>query len=226
MNNIIIETVDLTKIYTMGSEKIAAVDHVNLTVERNEILTIVGPSGCGKSTLLGLIGGLDKPTSGHVIFEGKKLPSSEDKLAFFRRKNIGFVFQFYNLLPALSALDNVKLPLKLLKIPDKVADERSKEILERVGLGNRFYHKPGELSGGEQQRVALARALITKPVLILADEPTGNLDSKSGDQILKLIQQMNEDYNQTFIIATHDEKISKIADRSIHLLDGRIVCSS
>jgi len=154
------------------------------------------------------------------------LPSSEDKLAFFRRKNIGFVFQFYNLLPALSALDNVKLPLKLLKIPDKVADERSKEILERVGLGNRFYHKPGELSGGEQQRVALARALITKPVLILADEPTGNLDSKSGDQILKLIQQMNEDYNQTFIIATHDEKISKIADRSIHLLDGRIVCSS
>jgi len=224
MNNII-ETVDLTKIYTMGSEKIAAVDHVNLSVHRNEILTIVGPSGCGKSTLLGLIGGLDRPTSGYVIFEGKKLPSSEDRLAVFRRKNIGFVFQFYNLLPALSALDNVKLPLKLLKISDKETNKRSEELLKAVGLQNRFYHKPGELSGGEQQRVALARALITKPGLILADEPTGNLDSKSGHQILELIQQMNKNYSQTFVIATHDLNISKIADRSIHLLDGRIICS-
>jgi len=207
----------------MGRVVVPALRGVSFDVEEGEFLTVLGPSGSGKSTLLHLIGCLDRPDEGEILFEGRNvLILNDDELAELRLKRIGFVFQFFNLLPRLTALENVKIPLALAGISDKEADERARKLLELVGLGKRLNHRPSELSGGEQQRVAIARALINNPKLVLADEPTGNLDTKSGWEIVNLMRKLNEDIGQTFIVVTHDPQIAEAADRIIYLKDGLI----
>ncbi|MEM2459085.1 MAG: ABC transporter ATP-binding protein, partial [Candidatus Bathyarchaeia archaeon] len=188
-----------------------------------EFLAVLGPSGSGKSTLLHLIGCLDRPDEGEIILDGKNvLRLSDDELAELRLKRIGFIFQFFNLLPRLTALENVELPLMLARVPEREAREKAKKLLELVGLGGRLNHRPSELSGGEQQRVAIARALVNDPKLVLADEPTGNLDTKSGWDIVNLMRKLNEEMNQTFIVVTHDQKVAEVADRIIYLRDGLV----
>jgi len=207
----------------MGRVVVPALRGVSFDVEEGEFLAVLGPSGSGKSTLLHLIGCLDRPDEGEILFEGRNvLILNDDELAELRLKRIGFVFQFFNLLPRLTALENVKIPLALAGISDKEADERARKLLEMVGLGERLNHRPSELSGGEQQRVAIARALINNPKLVLADEPTGNLDTKSGWEIVNLMRKLNEDLGQTFIVVTHDPQIAEVADRIIYLKDGLI----
>ena len=196
---------------------------IDLTVQEGEIVAIMGPSGCGKTTLLNIIGGLDTPTKGNIKVNEIELTSlGESKLTKFRRENIGFVFQFYNLLPNLTALENVQLPLIAKGMPKKERLEKAKEFLQAVGLSARLDHKPGELSGGEQQRVAIARAITVQPSIVLADEPTGDLDSKTGEEIMELLRQIN-DLGQTIIIVTHDDMIAKTTDRIIQLRDGEII---
>ncbi|MEA1994422.1 MAG: ABC transporter ATP-binding protein [Euryarchaeota archaeon] len=217
------KTKNLTKIFTMGKEKIYAVNEVDLEIYEGEILVILGASGSGKTTLLSLLGGLDRPSNGHIYFKKNNFSSfSEDKLAKLRRKEIGFIFQFYNLLEGFSAFENIKIPMNLVKTPREEAKEKAWDLLEAVGLKERAYHNSSELSGGEQQRVAIARALANNPAIIFADEPTGNLDSKTGAQILRLIKKLNEDNGQTFVIVTHDTSITEIADRVLQMKDGRI----
>ncbi|KYK32305.1 MAG: ABC transporter ATP-binding protein [Theionarchaea archaeon] len=216
-------TENLSKVFKMGGETIYAARDINLTIEKGDIFCIVGPSGSGKSTLLGLLGGLDRPTSGEVYFKDKQYSLlSEDKLADLRRHSIGFVFQFYNLLPALSAFENVRLPMDIVKTPGSIAVERTWNLLETMGIKERGLHRPSQLSGGEQQRVALARALANNPEIILADEPTGNLDSKTGRKILQLMQSLNEANGQTFIIVSHDEEVARMANRFGYMKDGGI----
>jgi putative ABC transport system ATP-binding protein len=216
-----IEIKNLTKVYGEGSAKVFALRNVNFNVEKGEILFVVGPSGSGKSTLLHLIGGLDTPTDGDVIFEGKSLKKlSDDELTIYRREKVGFVFQFFNLLPTLTAEENVGLPLLLAGKKLNEIQEKVDEVLNLVGLSERKKHRPEELSGGEQQRVAIARALITNPPLLLADEPTGNLDSKTGDEILKLLKKSVEEYHHTLILVTHNEKATIYAKRIISLRDS------
>ena len=211
----------VSKVYHIGKTSIKALDDVTLEVREGEILSVMGPSGSGKSTLLHLIGALDKPTSGEIIEFGVNITRmSERELAKFRRKNIGFVFQFFYLVPTLTALENVMLPL--LPIKPKGLKEKAKSLLEEVGLGDRIYHKPGELSGGEQQRVAIARALINDPKIVIADEPTGNLDSKTGKKIVGLLKKIANKKRKILIIATHDLEVAKETDRIIILKDGRI----
>ncbi len=211
----------VSKVYHIGKTSIKALDDVTLEVREGEILSVMGPSGSGKSTLLHLIGALDKPTSGEIIEFGVNITRmSERELAKFRRKNIGFVFQFFYLVPTLTALENVMLPL--LPIKPKGLKEKAKSLLEEVGLGDRIYHKPGELSGGEQQRVAIARALINDPKIVIADEPTGNLDSKTGKKIVGLLKKIANKKRKILIIATHDLEVAKETDRIILLKDGRI----
>ncbi len=211
----------VSKVYHIGKTSIKALDDVTLEVKEGEILSVMGPSGSGKSTLLHLIGALDKPTSGEIIEFGVNITRmSERELAKFRRKNIGFVFQFFYLVPTLTALENVMLPL--LPIRPKGLKEKAKSLLEEVGLGDRIYHKPGELSGGEQQRVAIARALINDPKIVIADEPTGNLDSKTGKKIVGLLKKIANKKRKILIIATHDLEVAKETDRIILLKDGRI----
>ncbi|MGQ4891850.1 MAG: ABC transporter ATP-binding protein [Candidatus Njordarchaeia archaeon] len=217
-----IELVNVSRVYKMGKTKILALKNVNLYVEKGEIISIMGASGSGKSTLLHIIGALDKPTSGKVLIEGVNIvDKSEKDLAKFRRKNVGFVFQFFYLAPTLTALENVMLPL--LPINPPWLRERAYELLKAVGLADRVNHKPSELSGGEQQRVAIARALINDPKIILADEPTGNLDSKTGLRIIKLLRNLARKYDKTLIIATHNKEVANMTDRIIHLRDGEIV---
>jgi len=207
----------------MGKVLVPALCGVSFDVEDGDFLTIFGPSGSGKSTLLHLLGGLDRPDEGEILIDGINiLKLSESNLAELRLKKIGFVFQFFNLLPRLTALRNVELPLTIAGVPDKETLDRAKEMLKFVGLETRENHRPYELSGGEQQRVAIARALITNPKIILADEPTGNLDTKTGLEIVQLMKKLNKEKRQTFIVVTHDPHIAEQADRTIHLKDGLI----
>lgn len=212
----------LTKIYGSGDTAVTALDHVSFTVEKGEFVAIVGASGSGKSTLMNLIGGIDEPTSGRVVIDGQELYAmNESARAIFRRRNIGMVFQFYNLVPTLTAAENIMLPYLL----DKREPEKAKlaEILALTGISERAGHLPSALSGGQQQRVSLGRALINDPAFILADEPTGNLDSRASRDVMELLQVANRRYQQTLLLITHDEKIALMADRILTLADGRLV---
>ena len=218
----ILKVENLTKIYGKGTTKVVALDNVSFTVEKGEFVAIVGASGSGKSTLLHLIGGVDRPTSGKVFIDGNDIFSfDDDKLAIFRRRQVGLIYQFYNLIPILNVEENITLPLSLdnrLIKPDKI-----NEMLKLLGLENRKNHLPNELSGGQQQKTSIGRALITNPTLILADEPTGNLDSKSSDEIVALLKKSNKELKQTIIMITHNLEIAKVADRIIKIEDGKIV---
>jgi putative ABC transport system ATP-binding protein len=207
-----------------GKRQVIALDGVSLAIERGEMVSIIGPSGSGKSTLLNLVGGLDRPTSGQVRIDGEALADlSDDDLTRVRRDKIGFIFQFFNLLPTLSCLENVGLPLHLRGWPRQKVDERSRELLTLVQLGHRLNHLPEELSGGERQRVAIARALSIYPPIILADEPTGNLDTHTGEEILALVRDLHGRLGSTVVIVTHDMKVAESCARTIALRDGRIV---
>jgi len=219
----ILEVREVKKSYRMSKVLVPALYGVSFDVKEGEFLTIFGPSGSGKSTLLHLMGGLDRPDDGEILIDGSNvLKLSDDKLAELRLTKIGFVFQFFNLLPKLTALRNVELPLTIAGVPEKEALEKAKEMLNLVGLEARMNHRPSELSGGEQQRVAIARALINNPKIVLADEPTGNLDTKTGWEIIQLMKKLNEDKGQTFVVVTHDPHISETADRIIYLKDGLV----
>ena len=207
-----------------GKRKATALENVDLEIEKGQVVSIVGPSGSGKSTLLNLIGGLDRPSSGEIRIEGENLAElSDDALTRVRRDKIGFVFQFFNLLPTLNCLENVALPLHLRKWPRKKIEARARELLELVQLGHRLEHLPDELSGGERQRVAIARALSVYPPILLADEPTGNLDSHTGQEILKLIDDLHARLDSTVLIVTHDLEVASHCSRTVALCDGRIV---
>lgn len=218
----ILKVLNLTKIYGKGESKVVALDDVSFTVEKGEFVAIVGASGSGKSTLLHLIGGVDKPTKGQVFINGKDIyQMNDDALAIFRRRQIGLVYQFYNLIPILNVEENITLPLEL---DGRHVDENLlNDILKLLGLENRKKHLPNELSGGQQQRTSIGRALITKPSILLCDEPTGNLDSKASDEIMSILKKSNKDLKQTIIIITHNMEIAKLADRIIKIEDGKIV---
>ncbi len=218
----ILKVENLRKEYGEGNSKVIALDGVNLEIERGEFVAIVGPSGSGKSTLLHLVGGVDRPTKGKVYINGKNIyEMNDDKLAIFRRRQIGLIYQFYNLIPILNVEENITLPLEL---DNRKADKKQlKQLLKLLGLEYRKDHLPNELSGGQQQRVSIGRALITNPAIILADEPTGNLDSKSSDEIVSLLKKSNKEYNQTIIMITHNMEIAQQADRIIQIEDGKII---
>jgi putative ABC transport system ATP-binding protein len=207
-----------------GKRQVTALDSVNLEIERGEMVSLVGPSGSGKSTLLNLIGGLDRPSSGEIRIDGQNVAAlSDDDLTRLRRDKIGFIFQFFNLLPSLTCVENVALPLHLKGLGRKEIDKRARELLEMVQLGHRFDHQPDELSGGERQRVAIARALAFYPPVLLADEPTGNLDTRTGADILKLIHDLHQRLNSTVLIVTHDNSVAESCPRTVTLRDARIV---
>lgn len=214
---------NLARSYTMGKEAVTALNGVDLDIRRGEFVALVGPSGSGKSTLLNLIGGLDRPTGGEIWVEDLELGKASDKrLVRYRRDRIGFIFQSFNLLPTRSAVENVEVPLMLAGQSRKVRRERALTLLTQVGLGKRANHKPNELSGGEMQRVAVARALANTPILLLADEPTGNLDSKTGKDILNMLRELLHTQGLTMVLVTHDMNVASYADRIVHLLDGKI----
>lgn len=214
---------DVTKVYQMGKESIRAVNGISLRIRQGEVCCLLGKSGSGKSTLLNLIAGLEKPTSGQIIFNKKHIERmNEDQLADFRQKYVGFVFQSYNLLPTLTALENVTLPLIFKGVPVKERNERAMEMLKAVGLEERAHHKPSEMSGGQQQRVSIARAFINQPQVVFADEPTGNLDTKTTYEMMDLITGLAKEYHQTLVIVTHDLELSEYADRIVMLMDGKI----
>lgn len=218
----ILKVENLTKIYGKDSTKVVALDHVSFSVEKGEFVAIVGASGSGKSTLLHLIGGVDRPTSGKVFIDGKDIFNfNDDKLAIFRRRQVGLIYQFYNLIPILNVEENITLPLSLDN--REIDKEKLNDMLKLLGLQNRRMHLPNELSGGQQQRTSIGRALITNPTIILADEPTGNLDSKSSDEIVALLKKSNKELNQTIIMVTHNMEIAKVADRIIKIEDGKII---
>ena len=218
----ILKVENLTKIYGKGTTKVVALDNVSFSVEKGEFVAIVGASGSGKSTLLHLIGGVDRPTSGKVFIDGKDIYElDDDKLAIFRRRQVSLVYQFYNLIPILNVEENITLPLDLdNRKPNK---EYLNSLIKLLGLESRKNHLPNELSGGQQQRTSIGRALVTNPTIILADEPTGNLDSKSSDEIVELLRKSNKEYKQTIIMITHNMEIAKCADRIIQIEDGKIV---
>ena len=223
MSEILLSARNVSKSYAMGKRVLEVLRGVSLDVARGEFLALRGASGAGKSTLLHLFGGLDSPNGGEIWFAGKNLAhSSENDLAILRNTKVGFIFQAYHLLPELDALENVCMPARLARVPADVAEKRGRELLKRVGLGERLDHKPYELSGGEQQRVAIARALMNEPALILADEPTGNLDSHTGAEIVDLLVGLRAEKNTTLIIATHDASVAARAPKMIQLVDGQI----
>ena len=218
----ILKVDNLTKIYGKGDLKVVALDHVSFSINKGEFVAIVGASGSGKSTLLHLIGGVDKPTSGKVFIDSKDIFSlNDDALAIFRRRQVGLIYQFYNLIPILNVEENIVLPLSLDN--RKVDKVKLDEMINILGLNKRRDHLPNELSGGQQQRVSIGRALITSPTIILADEPTGNLDSKASDEIVALLRRMNKEYGQTIVMITHNMEIASTADRIIKIEDGKIV---
>lgn len=218
----VLEVKELTKKYGEGESEVIALDHVSFSVERGEFVAIIGASGSGKSTLMNMIGGIDYPTSGSIIIDGNEIQAmSEDELAIFRRRNLGIVYQFYNLIPTLTAEENIALPWKL--DGRKENKERLSEIVNMLGLEKRAKHLPGQMSGGQQQRVSIGRALINEPAFILADEPTGNLDSKTSREILDILKFTNQKYKQTILLVTHDEKIALQANRIITIGDGKII---
>ena len=218
----ILRVENLTKIYGKKETKVVALDNVSFSVKKGEFVAIVGASGSGKSTLLHLIGGVDRPTKGKVYIDGKDIFAlDDDKLAIFRRRQIGLIYQFYNLIPILNVEENITLPCDL--DGRKVSKQTLHELLKTLGLENRVKHLPNELSGGQQQRVSIGRALITNPAIVLADEPTGNLDSKASDEIVELLKVSNKKYNQTVVMITHNLEIAKQADRIIRIEDGKII---
>ncbi|NIO69979.1 MAG: ATP-binding cassette domain-containing protein [Anaerolineae bacterium] len=219
----ILEANDVSKQYQMGEVTVDALDGVDFVVEKGEFVAVMGPSGSGKSTLLHLLGGLDKTTDGEVTLGGRKLSVMSDKeVTLARRRNVGFVFQFYNLLPTLTAEENIALPLLIDAKKLKEYQSKVDELLELVGLTDRRKHKPDQLSGGEQQRVAIARAFVNDPDIVLADEPTGNLDSRAGEEIMKLLRRSCDELGQTIVVVTHDPKAASFADRIVFLKDGQI----
>ena len=218
----ILKVENLTKVYGKGVNKVVALDDVSFTVNKGEFVARVGASGSGKSTLLHLIGGVDRPTSGKVFIEGKDIYKfNNDELAIFRRRQVGLIYQFYNLIPILNVEENIVLPLELDK--RKIDIKELNELIKTLGLESRKKHLPNELSGGQQQRTSIGRALVTHPAIILADEPTGNLDSKTSDEIVELLKMSNKKYNQTIIMITHNLELAAIADRVITIEDGKIV---
>jgi len=220
----VIEVEKLSKVYGSGEAQVTALDSVNLSIEQGQFVAVMGPSGCGKSTLLHLIGGLDRPTNGTVFIEGADISQMNDKtLTELRRRKMGFIFQFFNLIPVLDAIENTALPLILDGVKPENARARAKEWLARNKLAERGTHRPDELSGGQQQRVAISRAMVSEPIIVLADEPTGNLDSRSGDEIASTLRKVVSEWGRTVLMVTHDPRIAAYADRIIFLKDGRVV---
>jgi putative ABC transport system ATP-binding protein len=223
-NDVIVSVRGVKRLYTMGNERVWALAGVDLDIHRGEYLSIMGPSGSGKSTLFNIIGGLDRPTEGEVVIDGAKMSELNDRqIAYLRCHRVGFVFQTFNLLGVMTAAENVMLPMTLAGVPDAEARQKARRLLETVGLGERFDHRPEELSGGQQQRVAIARSLANDPAIILADEPTGNLDLKTGEQIIGQLQALRDEVGVTIISATHDHKMLAASNRVVYLTDGKIV---
>lgn len=220
----IVEVKDAKKIYKVGSEKVVALDGISFTINKGDFCCLLGSSGSGKSTLLNIMAGIEKITSGEVLIKGKNITKmGEHQLAKFRQKYLGFVFQSYNLINSLNALENVELPMIFKEISKKNRVKKAKEMLAKVGLESRLKHKPTQMSGGQQQRVGIARAFVAKPEVVFADEPTGNLDSKTSKEIMNIIKQMAKEYNQTIVMVTHDNEIAKYANKIINIHDGKIV---
>ena len=220
----IIEVLNLKKEYKMGDTVVHALEDVSLKINRGEFVSIMGPSGSGKTTLLNMIGALDNPTSGEVIVNGINIAQMNDnQRTNLRLRNMGFIFQFYNLVPVLSALENVELPLVFARVPKKVRRIKAKRFLEVVGLSDRLAHLPDELSGGEQQRVAIARSLCNEPAILIADEPTGELDTKKGSEVINLLRDLNKNLNQTVLMVTHDPDVGELAERYLRMKDGKII---
>lgn len=219
----VIEVKNVRKVYRMGTEKIYAVDDVSFEIAKGEFCCLLGTSGSGKSTLLNLMAGIEKVTSGQILIKGKPIHSmSETKLAKFRQNHLGFVFQSYNLIGTMTALENVEFPLVFKRVPKKQRRKLAKEMLIKVGLESRIDHKPKEMSGGQQQRVGIARAFVAKPSIVFADEPTGNLDTKTTKEVMDLIRQMAQEHHQTIVMVTHDRSLAEYADKVIHVSDGKI----
>ena len=218
-----IHTTDLGRTFQMGQTRVHALTGLDISVEAGSFWALMGPSGSGKSTLLYLMGGLDRPTAGTIEVGGQSLTSlDENALAVYRRRTVGFIFQSFNLIPSLSALENVAFPMRFARVSRRERVQRAQALMQRVGLGDRMYHKPAELSGGQQQRVAIARSLVNEPSLILADEPTGNLDSSSGHSIMQLLAELHAG-GRTVVVVTHDPRMANYATDTVHMLDGRIV---
>jgi putative ABC transport system ATP-binding protein len=223
MNDYVVDAKNLTKTFTMGDVAIHALRGLSVQIARGEVISIMGPSGSGKTTLMNVLGCLDRPTSGKYCFDGESVANLKDEqLAEIRNRKVGFVFQSFNLLPRSTALSNVELPLRYSPPNGRKRRQLAKEALEEVGLGDRITHRPNELSGGQQQRVAIARALVNKPSIVMADEPTGNLDSKSGDEIMELLLRLNKERGTTLIIVTHDPEVAEQTQRVIHIRDGMV----
>lgn len=215
---------DLMKVYRTGKSEVIALRGLDMTVADGELVAVQGPSGCGKTTLLNLVGGIDRPTAGRIEVDGTNVPELSDAdLVKYRRNRVGFVFQFFNLVPTLTAAENIQLPMRLASKAAHDREARTQELLKLIGLEKRATHRPDELSGGEQQRIALATALANDPPLLLADEPTGELDSKTGHEILDLFRRLNEEFHKTILVVTHDPRVSNIAHRILQIEDGKIV---
>ncbi len=220
----VIQTIDLTKVYMMGEVEVQALRGITLNIKHGELVSIMGPSGSGKSTLMNILGCLDRPSGGEYILDGERVSGlNGDQLASIRNRKVGFVFQSFNLLPRQSALANVELPMRYAGMSGRGRVERARQVLDAVGLSDRMKHRPPELSGGQQQRVAIARALVNDPAILMADEPTGNLDSKSGREIMELILRLNQAQGTTVIIVTHDPRVAEQTHRVIRLMDGLMV---
>ncbi len=222
MNDEVVRAENLTKIYRMGTVEVHALRGLSIRIRRGEVVAIMGPSGSGKSTLMNILGCLDRPTSGEYYLDGERVSElSDDQLADIRNRKVGFIFQSFNLLPRATALANVELPLRYAGMT-RGRKERAAEALRAVGLGDRLHHRPNELSGGQQQRVAIARALVNDPAIVMADEPTGNLDTKSGEEVMELLLNLNKERGTTLIIVTHDPEIAAFTQRAIHIRDGMV----